>query len=73
MKYVYGDRAEIEIANIGKYFINESKAKRAESILMKALENSTNAAYATIRVLDGECRLEEVYINEKALKAYFKN
>jgi uncharacterized membrane-anchored protein len=73
VKYVYGDRAEIEIANIGKYFINESKAKRAEAILMKAVENKTNTTYATIRVLDGECRLEEVYVNGKSLKTYFKN
>ena len=73
VKYVYGDRAEIEIANIGKYFINESKAKRTEAILMKAVENNMNTTYATIRVLDGECRLEEVYVNGKSLKTYFKN
>jgi hypothetical protein len=32
-----------------------------------------NTTYATIRVLDGECRLEEVYVNGKSLKTYFKN
>lgn len=71
VKYVYDNEAEIEVANIGKYFINESKAKRAEKILIRAVQTNLDDAYATIRVLDGECRLEEVYVNGKTLKSYF--
>ena len=73
VKFAIGNNAEIEVANIGKYFINESKAKSAEELLMESVQIESEEAYATIRVLDGECRLEEVYVKGKPLKSYFSN
>lgn len=72
VKYVYDNKAEIEVANIGKYFINEAKAKSAEDLLVEAVQGNSEGAYAIIRVLDGECRLEEVYIKGKPLKTYYE-
>ncbi|MEN9997322.1 MAG: hypothetical protein RI922_312 [Bacteroidota bacterium] len=69
---VYNGKAEIQLDNIGKYFINESKAKSAEELLMESVQIDSNGAYATIRVLNGECRLEEVYVKGKPLKSFFQ-
>ena len=48
------------------------KAKSAEELLMESVQIDSNGAYATIRVLNGECRLEEVYVKGKPLKSFFQ-
>lgn len=71
--YTFSDYATIHIENIGKYFINENKAKKAEELLTKFVNENSEDTYASIRVLDGECRLEEVYVNGKPLKEVIGN
>lgn len=72
VNYVFDDKCVIAIENIGKYFINENKAVDAEKLLTNIAENDVDKTYATIRVLDGECRLEEVYVKDKPLKTFFE-
>lgn len=54
--------------NMRKYFINEDYALQAEDVLRSEIAN----AYVGLRVLDGECRMEDVYIDKMPLMKYLK-
>lgn len=60
-------RVSIEIPdNLGKYFINEDDALNAEKVLAKHREN----AYIAVRILDGQARLENIYVFNQPMLDY---
>ncbi len=65
--YSYSDQINFRTDNISKYFINEDKAKPAENVMFEYQRNHPNDIYVAIRVLDGEIRLEDIYVEEVAL------
>jgi uncharacterized membrane-anchored protein len=56
--------------NFSKYFINEDQAERAEDYVIAYQRESPDKIYVAIRVLDGEVRLEDIYIEEMPLKEF---
>lgn len=58
------ETVNIEIPdNMGKYFINEDDALKAERALIREGEN----AYIAVKILDGEARMEEIFIFDQPL------
>jgi len=68
--YAGGGMIEFKMDNITKYFINENKAKKAEYVIMDFTQNKPNDIYVAIRVYDGHCRLEDIFVEEKPLLEY---
>lgn len=64
--------ARIETDNLSKYFINENKAHEAENLLLEYTRNNPDQIYAAIRVLDGEVRLEDIFIEETPLLEFLE-
>jgi len=62
--------ATIKVDNLSKYFINEDKAKAGEEVLQDWALIGSGAIYAAIRVLDGEARLEDIYVNDTPFLEY---
>lgn len=60
----YPGKAIIKLDNLTKYFINEDKAKDAEDVLQSYVRQKPNDVYLAIRVLDGEARLEDIFIED---------
>lgn len=69
-EYVSGGSIEFRTDNISKYFINENKASEAETILQTFPRKNSDSIYVAIRVLDGEIRLEDIYVKEMPLLEY---
>ena len=70
---VYSDEAVIKTDNLSKYFINEDKAKKAEDILQSYTRQKPADVYLAIRVLDGEARLEDIFIEETPFLEFIEN
>jgi len=70
---VYGGRAEMNFDNLNKFFINEDKAKVAEDILADYTSMAPDKIYMTIRVLDGEARIEDIIVKAKTLLEYIQS
>ena len=68
--YISNGQARIKLDNITKYFINESKAAAAENLIQDFTRNRPNDIYVAIRVLDGEVRLEDIFVEETPLLDY---
>ena len=49
------------------YYMEESKASDAESVYEEAVTDSTQVAYAVVKVLNGKSVLQDVMINEKPI------
>jgi len=62
----------IKLDNLTKYFINENKAKEAEKIVMDYTRERPNDIYVAIRVLDGEARLEDIFVEEIPLLEFLE-
>ncbi len=58
--------------NFSKYFINENKAKRAEDFVIDYQRSRPDDIYVAIRVLDGEVRLEDIFIEETPLLEFLE-
>lgn len=71
--YADGGMASFETDNMSKYFINENKASKAETIVMDFTQNNPDKIYVAIRVLDGDVRLEDIYVEETPLLEYLEN
>lgn len=69
----YPDGAVIKIDNLSKYFINEDKAKEAEDVLQSYSRQKPEDVYLAIRVLDGEARLEDIFIEETPFLEFLEN
>lgn len=54
--------------HMSKYFINEDYAKRGEDVLFKM----RGEVYVGIRVLDGECRLQDLYVKGTPFMKFLK-
>lgn len=52
--------------NMNKYFINEDAALRAEKVLNKEREN----IYIGVRILDGEVRLDNIFVYDQPILDY---
>ena len=52
--------------NMNKYFINEDDALKAEKVFLKEREN----IHIGVRILDGEVRLEDIYVSDKPILDY---
>jgi len=72
LKSIYEGKAQVKIDNLNKYFINEDKAAKAEEVMAKFTRNRPNELYLAIRVLDGETRIEDIFIREKPLLAFLE-
>lgn len=68
----FEDIVTIETDNLSKYFINEDKAKKAEDVLFDYQRNHPDDIYLAIRVLDGEARLEDIFIEEVPLLEFLE-
>lgn len=71
--YVGAGMARIKIDNLTKYFINEDKAYEAELVLRDFRQERPNDIYVAVRVLDGEARLEDIYVEEMPLLEYLES
>lgn len=71
--YVGDGMARIKIDNLTKYFINESKAYEAELILQNFRRDRPEDLYVAVRVLDGEARLEDIFVEETPLLEYLES
>ena len=69
----YSGEAVIKIDNLSKYFINEDKAKEAEDVLQSYSRQKPEDVYLAIRVLDGEARLEDIFIEETPFLEFLEN
>ncbi len=58
---------QFKLDNLTKYFINEDKASPAEELIWDYQRNKPDSIYIAIRILDGEVRLEDIYIEETPL------
>ncbi|MES2555658.1 MAG: GDYXXLXY domain-containing protein [Bacteroidota bacterium] len=67
---VYGGKAEMDFDNLNKFFINEDKAKEAEEIMADYTRMAPDKIHLTIRVLDGEARIEDIIVKAKKLLDY---
>lgn len=65
--YYYDNYATFRTDNISKYFINEDKVKAAEGVVIDYQRNHPDSIYVAIRVLNGEIRLEDIYVEETPL------
>ena len=72
VKYTTGTTATLKIDNLSKYFINEDKAKEAEDVLAAYTWQRPEDLYLAIRVLDGEARLEDIFIEETPLLEFLE-
>lgn len=61
--------------NIRYYYLNEKTAPEVESVMNRAIQADSmqNRAHVQIRVRKGEAVVEELYINDVAVKDYLKN
>jgi uncharacterized membrane-anchored protein len=71
--YVGGGMASIKIDNLTKYFINEDKAYEAELVLTEFRQERPSEIYVAVRVLDGEARLEDIFVEETPLLEYLES
>jgi len=71
---LYVDEAYLQIKadHLGKYFINEDKAKLAELVVIEFTRKRPDDIYVAIRVLDGEARLVDIFIENTPLLEYIK-
>ena len=67
-----GATVGIELDNLTKYFINEDMASAAEEVVQDYQRDRPNDIYVAIRVLDGEARLEDIYVEETPLLEFLK-
>ena len=70
---VYGGEAEMDFDNLNKFFINEDVATEAEEILGDYAQMAPDKIHLTIRVLDGEARIEDIIVKTKKLMDYIKS
>jgi len=69
---VGGGYGRIKIDNLTKYFINEDKAYEAERLVLDFTRERPDDIYVAIRVLDGEARLEDIFVEETPLLEYLE-
>ncbi|MBN1970773.1 MAG: GDYXXLXY domain-containing protein [Candidatus Delongbacteria bacterium] len=55
-----------------RYFMEESKAPKAEKIYFDALRDTLKNSYIEVNSKDGDAIIKELYISEKPIKEYFK-
>lgn len=68
----WSDRIRIKTDNITKYFINEDKALKAEDVVRDYTRERPDDIYLAVRVLDGDIRLEEIFIEEIPLPEFLE-
>jgi uncharacterized membrane-anchored protein len=56
-----------------KFYVEESKASKAERIYWKANRDSSQTAYALIKVRDGRSAIADLIINEKSIHEILKS
>ncbi|MCG8578174.1 MAG: GDYXXLXY domain-containing protein [Flavobacteriales bacterium] len=64
---IYDSTASFRTDNISKYFINENKAQEAENVVIDYRRDRPEDIYVAVRVLDGEIRLEDIFVEETPL------
>ena len=70
---VYGGKADMDFDNLNKFFINEGVAEEAETIMADFTQMAPDKIYMTIRVLDGEVRIEDIIVKAKTLLKYIES
>lgn len=70
--FIYESNVQVKIDNLNKYFINEDKAKKAEEVMAEYTRNRPDELYLAIRVLNGETRIEDIFVREKPLLEYLE-
>lgn len=67
--YASGE-CRIKLDNIEKYFINEDLAEKAEDVVQDFTRNQPDDIYVEVAVMDGEMRLNDIFIKKQPLKEY---
>ena len=70
--FIYETTVQVKIDNLNKYFINEDKAKKAEEVMAEYTRNRPDELYLAIRVLNGETRIEDIFVREKPFLEYLE-
>ena len=70
---IYRGTAQMNFDNLNKFFINEDKALEAEKIISDYTQMAPDKIYLTIRVLDGEVRIEDIIVKAKTLLKYIES
>ncbi len=55
-----------------RFYMEEGKAGDAEKAYNRALADSSNITYATVKVKEGDAVLENIFINDKPIVYYLK-
>jgi uncharacterized membrane-anchored protein len=71
VQYVSGVQATLELP-FGRYYMEESQAPQAERAYRAASRRGVQEAWVTVRVLEGESALEELYVNGQPIRAWIK-
>lgn len=73
VQMIFGGEAMIDLDNMNKYFINEDIASDAEEVIGDFTSQAPDKIWLTIRVLDGEARIEDIIVRSKKLIDYIKS
>lgn len=68
--YVRDGMAEIKLDNLRKFFINEDLASEAEQVIETYSREKPDDIYVAIRVLNGEARIDNIFVEEKPLNTF---
>jgi uncharacterized membrane-anchored protein len=71
VNYLYGTNAYLQLP-FDRYYMNESKAPQAESAYWSHSRRTNQAAYVSVRVLDGFAVLEDLYIDDTPIQDFLK-
>lgn len=77
-KVQYFSNGEVQIEapeNIRYYYLNEKTAPKVEAVINRPTQTDSiqNRASVQVRIRKGEAVVEELYINDKAVREYLKN
>lgn len=73
IRYVWRDSLKTKIAvrfPFNSFYMEESKAQDAEIAVRDITRDSTQHAYAVVRIKEGEARLQDVIVNDMPIKEW---
>lgn len=71
--YHSGDRELFIDYPFDRYYLEESKAPRAEQVYAESLQDSSQLTYALVSIRAGEAVLKDVMINDISIGSYLKD
>ncbi|HEY8240223.1 MAG TPA: GDYXXLXY domain-containing protein [Kiritimatiellia bacterium] len=71
IKYVDGGKAYLDLP-IDRLYMNEKLAPEAEAAYRENSLQTNHVAYVTVRILDGDAVVEDLYINDTPIREYLE-